>query len=183
MLPSSSLSRDLFHDFNCFLRGRCCHRQKSENLNIFALPTVILFLLLQTRWYRKWKWNYLSQLSRTSRTRLKQLLWKSTVIKLVFLTVTESLVLSNESSRTLLSFHPVQCKMNYTSCCSFDLCECVRHAVSPRHIYFKISDNKKRETGGNHFDIVPTSPVLNLLELWFLPGELIVMMMVGLTWL
>lgn len=82
-----------------------------------------------------------------------------------FLTVTESLVLSNESSRTLLSFHPVQCKMNYTSCCGFDLCECVRHAVSPRHIYFKISDNKKRETGGNHFDIVPTSPVLNLLEL------------------
>ena len=29
------------------LRGGC-YRQKSENLNIFALPTVRLFLLLQT---------------------------------------------------------------------------------------------------------------------------------------
>lgn len=60
-------------------------------------------------------------------------------------------------------FHPDQCKMKFNFFLVL-IFESDRHAVSPRPNYFIISDDKKRENDGNHFNIFPTSPVLKLLN-------------------
>lgn len=87
------------------------------------------------------------------------------VIKFMyFLTLIESIVHSNESCASSISSCSMQNELLWFFFCSFDLWECDGHAVSPRHNYFKISDNKKRESDGNDLNIFPTSPVLKLLN-------------------
>lgn len=95
----------------------------------------------------------------------KQSLWKSNRDKIYVLF--NSYWIDSAFKWKLRFFHFILFNAKWTFMvffCSFDLWECDGHAVSPRHNYFKISDNKKRESDGNDLNIFPTSPVLKLLN-------------------